>query len=48
MEGRTCMTSEHCYQWNAALEALIYDVTEAVIKSKSPCEAEQLVAPIKS
>ena len=48
MEGRTFMTSEHCYQWNAALEALRDDVAEAVIKAKSPWEAKQLAAPIKS
>ena len=36
MEGRTFMTSEHCYQWNAALKALRDNVAEAVINAKSP------------
>ena len=48
MEGHTFITSEHCYQWNAALEALRDDVAEAVIKAKCPWEAKQLAAPIKS
>ena len=48
MEGRTFMTREHCYQWNAALEALRDDVAEAVINAKSPWEAKQLTAPLKS
>ena len=48
MECRTFMTSEHCYPWNAALEALRDDVAEAVIKAKSPGEAKQLAAPIKN
>ena len=43
----TFMTSEHCYQWNVALEALRDDVAEAVIKAKSPWEAKQISAPIK-
>ena len=46
MECRTFMTSEHCYQWNAALEALRDDVAEAVIKAKSPWDAKQLAVPI--
>ena len=47
MEGRTFMTSEHCYQWNAALEALRDDVAEAVIKAKSHWEAKSLLPQLR-
>ena len=36
MDGRTFPTSEHCYQWSAATEAILKDGTEAIIKAKSP------------
>ena len=43
MEGRTFMTSEQCYQWNAALEALRDDVAEAVIKVPGRPNKSQIV-----
>ena len=48
MEGRTFITSEHCYQWMAAVEALREDVAEDIIKATSPREAKQLGTQIKS
>ena len=48
MEGVTFRTSEHCYQWYAAKEALQDEVAEAVARAESPGQAKRLAAKIKS
>ena len=47
MDSMTFITSEHCYQWNAAKDALNDTVAEAIFKAKSPLEAKKLAAQIK-
>ena len=48
MERRSFITSEHCYQWMSAVEALRDDVAEDIIKAKFPSEAKQLGSQIRS
>ena len=48
MDGHTFSTSEHCYQWSAATQAIRKDVAEAIIKAKSPWYAKRLGASIKN
>lgn len=47
MDGMTFKSSEHCYQWLAAKEALREDVAEAVFKASTPKEAKDLAQEIK-
>ena len=47
MDGHTFPTSEQCYQWSAATEAIREDVAEAIINAKSPWDAKRLGASIK-
>ena len=48
MDGHTFPTSEHCYQWSPATEAIWKDVAEAIIKAKSPWDAKRLEDSIKN
>lgn len=47
-DGQTFRSSEHCYQWLAAKEALNDDVAEAIYKAEHPAHAKRLAARIKN